>query len=85
MQEWKRSRVVPEDGCEAFPNGMYMRELEHTARVNAIAFSSDGKVIASGGDDNKVVMRDVATGETIRELEHKRGTSTPRCERRPRT
>ena len=39
-------------------------------QVYAIAFSPDGKTIASGGDDEKVIVRSVSTGEVVRELEH---------------
>lgn len=37
----------------------------HTAAVNAVAFSPDGKYIASGGADNKVRVWNSQTGETI--------------------
>ena len=39
-------------------------------QVNAIAFSPDGKTIASGGGDKKVIVRSVSTGEVVCELEH---------------
>ena len=42
-------------------------------QVFAIAFSPDGKTIASGGDDEKVIVRSVSTGEVVRELEHASG------------
>ena len=35
----------------------------HEARVNSITFSSDGKTLASGSDDNTVRLWDVATGQ----------------------
>ena len=38
---------------------------KHTRWVNALAFSSDGKMLASGGYDETVQLWDVATGEPI--------------------
>jgi hypothetical protein len=34
----------------------------HTSRINAIAYSNDGRSIATGGDDGVTSVRDVATG-----------------------
>ena len=51
---------------------MYKRQVvhtfEHQDEVNAIALTA--KHIASGGDDKKVVVRDVASGEARHTLEH---------------
>jgi hypothetical protein len=38
----------------------------HAKRVNALAFSSDGKRLVSGGEDGKVVLWDAETGESIK-------------------
>ena len=37
----------------------------HSAAVNCVAFSPDGKVIASGGGDGLVKFWDVATGQEL--------------------
>ncbi|GAB4477222.1 MAG: hypothetical protein Kow00124_20150 [Anaerolineae bacterium] len=42
--------------------------LGHTAPVRALAFSLDGRLLASGGDDGMVVVWDVATGEDLQNL-----------------
>jgi WD40 repeat protein len=42
---------------------------KHTRRVASIAFSPDGKLLASGGLDNTVSIWDINTGEAIFTLE----------------
>ncbi|MFI5043811.1 MAG: WD40 repeat domain-containing protein, partial [Acidimicrobiales bacterium] len=37
----------------------------HRTTVNAIAFSPDGRVIATGGNDGRIVLHDAATGQTL--------------------
>jgi len=37
----------------------------HTGRVNSVAFSSDGKLFASGSDDRTVILWDVATRQPL--------------------
>jgi len=41
----------------------------HTREVNSIAFSPDGKVLASGSFDNSIKLWDISTGRLIRSLE----------------
>ena len=42
--------------------------LHHGAGVNAVRFSPDGKQLASGGDDRRVRIWDVAAGSRLAEL-----------------
>ena len=47
-----------------------MKKLKgHDRNVNAVAFSPDGKVLASGAGDNKLILWDVATGDVIKKTE----------------
>src|SRR5205823_3383662 len=41
----------------------------HSDGVNAVAFSPDGRTLASGSDDKKIKLWDVATGIQLRSLE----------------
>ena len=50
-------------------SGRHIRTMiRHTRGIGAIAFSADGKMIASGGEDGQVLLWNAETGESMREL-----------------
>ncbi|WP_224369146.1 nSTAND1 domain-containing NTPase [Hyalangium versicolor] len=49
--------------------GRLVRELFHGAPLQSLAFSSDGRTLAAGGDDATVRLWDIATTRSLRRLE----------------
>jgi WD40 repeat protein/serine/threonine protein kinase len=57
-----------------FVTGRLSRSFhQHSAGINALCFSHDGFLLASGGDDNLVVLYDVLRGEAVRLESHRDG------------
>jgi len=57
-------------GQVGLSQGQPVRTLEgHTSWVRSVAFSPDGKLLASGSDDDTIKLWDVATGREVRTLE----------------
>src|SRR5579884_1475541 len=50
--------------------------FRHGAVVNGVAFSPDGKILASGGDDSTIRLWDRATGRELRALRGHQGAVT---------
>src|SRR5205085_1199280 len=49
----------------------------HTDQINSLAFSVDGKILATAGDDDTIKLWDVETGRQLRTLAgHKWGVRT---------
>jgi WD40 repeat protein len=47
-----------------------MAKLQHNGSVVAVAFSPDGRMLATGSSDNTTRLWDVATGKELQRLEH---------------
>jgi WD40 repeat protein len=54
---------------DAATNNEISRLKGHTGKVTALAFAPDGKVLASGGDDKKIYLWDLAAAKQLRRLD----------------
>ncbi|KAK6334442.1 hypothetical protein TWF730_003656 [Orbilia blumenaviensis] len=71
-----QSRVVPQWICRLPKTpkswGAELQQLEgHTSTVNCVAFSPDGRQLASGSSDETVRLWDAKTGQGVKVLRHK--------------
>ena len=58
-------------------SGQLLNLVGHKETVKCLTFSPDGKILASGGDDNTIKLWDVHTGKEIRTLEgHKKSVTS---------
>jgi len=69
LRPWKCS---PE--CNAMYNTTPRQLLGHTEQVYSVAFSPDGRLLASGAADYAIYLWDVATGKALRTLHGHQGT-----------
>jgi WD40 repeat protein len=55
---------------------MLFESKKHSAMVNAIAFSTDGKLMATGSDDRTAIIWEVGSGKVRRTLKGHDFTAT---------
>lgn len=71
INPWKAARTTSQwtssDGNVS--NTKHLKTLVgHRYTVHSVAFSPDGKILASGGEDNTIILWDTTTGERTRTL-----------------
>ena len=71
INPWKTARTTSQltssDGNVS--NTKHLKTLVgHRYTVHSVAFSPDGKILASGGEDNTIILWDTTTGEHTRTL-----------------
>ncbi len=70
---WNPDEVQPVDVGKLLdgqpkPKANYLRLMGHDGPVRSVAFSPNGQLVASGGDDNAIRLWNIATGEVSQVL-----------------
>ncbi|MBD2184071.1 serine/threonine protein kinase [Planktothrix sp. FACHB-1355] len=62
------NNAIKNNLAETYLSNPYNTLLGHLSRVNGIAFSPDGEILASGSGDSTIKLWDISTGKQIRTL-----------------
>src|SRR6266542_2817306 len=72
VQSGSAKQVETDPHGDPLPPGAFARlgteRLRHSTQVNALAFSSQGKILLSAGESQDVRLWEVATGKELRRL-----------------